>query len=153
MLAKLYRDGEGVTRSDEAAAKWVRQAAEQGVLEAQLEAARICQEGRGVPTNLAEAIRWYRAASEQGDVESLLQMANLFKEGPTADPTEAAECLRLAVEHGHAGAKLALARMLIKGDGVKKDVREALRLYRQAGDAGQADGYVEIAKLCLPEMM
>ena len=58
------------------AAVWYRNAADQGLAEAQLRLAECYEKGQGVPKDMDEAIRWYRKAAEQGnkDAEKRLEV-------------------------------------------------------------------------------
>ena len=65
-LARLYVHGEGVEANDAEAAKWIRQAAEQEVPEAQLDLAHFYLHGRGVPEDYVLAYVWFNRASSNG---------------------------------------------------------------------------------------
>ena len=64
--ALKYQYGEGVAQSDAEAAKWFRQAADQGHVDAQYQMGILCQKGWGVARNEEEARRWFRQAAAQG---------------------------------------------------------------------------------------
>ena len=54
-------------REDDAeAVRWYRQAADQGLAEAQFNLGWMYYKGRGVRQDYAEAVRWYRQAAAQG---------------------------------------------------------------------------------------
>lgn len=70
LLGLAYERGDGVTRDDREALRWIRLAAEQGVADAQLQLGRRHLQGRGVPQDDAEARRWLELAARQGQAEA-----------------------------------------------------------------------------------
>jgi len=65
-LAWMYANGEGVPKSRDEAAKWIRKAAEQGKAETQYMLGEAYANGYGVPEDDAEAVKWFRKAAAQG---------------------------------------------------------------------------------------
>ena len=65
-LGSMYLHGQGVTRDDREAAKWLRMAAEQGDEYSQYSLGIMYHDGQGVPLDYKEALRWSRMAAEQG---------------------------------------------------------------------------------------
>jgi len=72
--------------------RWIRKAAEQGDVRAQMELAEWVDE--------AEKMRWYRLASEQGDARASERLGELCEWGEDSDPREAVRWYRIAVEQG-----------------------------------------------------
>jgi hypothetical protein len=65
-LGMMYETGEGVPRDYAAAAKWYRQAADQGLPQAEQRLGDLLLNGRGVSQDYAEAVRWLSKAAAQG---------------------------------------------------------------------------------------
>jgi len=65
-LGMMYETGEGVPRDYAAAAKWYRQAADQGLPQAEQRLGNLLLNGRGVSQDYAEAVRWLSKAAAQG---------------------------------------------------------------------------------------
>lgn len=66
----LY-EGEGGARNRPEGLRWMRRAAERGLVNAQYNVARIHESGaEGVPVNLTEALQWYLIAARSGDGEA-----------------------------------------------------------------------------------
>jgi hypothetical protein len=63
----MYQNGQGVAQDDVEAARWYRNAADQGEAAAQSGLGIMYQNGQGVPQDDAEAMKWYRKAADQGD--------------------------------------------------------------------------------------
>ncbi len=103
-LGAAYDNGIGVPRDVEAAIHWYRQAAEQGVAEAQFNLAHILVDE---DISAARAAKWMAKAAAQGMVEAEFLMGVIFAEGlgVARDDTEARRWLQKAIEHGHAEAE------------------------------------------------
>jgi TPR repeat protein len=65
-LARMYKNGEGVTLDYAEAVKWYIKAADQGNEFAQTNLGLMYYSGRGVTEDDAEAVKWFRKAAEQG---------------------------------------------------------------------------------------
>lgn len=63
-LAFAYRTGRGVTRDDQQAYHWYRQAALRGVPEAQFQLGLMAELGQGAPADAEEAAYWYGLATD-----------------------------------------------------------------------------------------
>jgi TPR repeat protein len=61
-----YAQGLGVRVNDSQAAKWLRQAAEQGECLAQNQLGLFYAQGKGTAQNLDEAMKWFKKAADQG---------------------------------------------------------------------------------------
>ena len=62
----MYGNGQGVAQDDSAAMKWLRMAADQGVVQAQCRLGVMYHLGQGVPQNTSQALRWLHKAQAQG---------------------------------------------------------------------------------------
>lgn len=74
-LSELYSRGKGVEVSHVKAVYWARQAAERGLVEAQLSIGQHYWFGGFVPRDLAEGLKWLCAAYKggEGDVAGMLE--------------------------------------------------------------------------------
>ena len=63
----MYVNGRGVRQDDAEAVRWYRQAAAQGVVNAQYNLGVMYKNGRGVRQDLALAQEWYGKACDNGD--------------------------------------------------------------------------------------
>jgi hypothetical protein len=78
-LGLMYVKGEGVPRSDEEGAKWLRRAANQGLAVAQNKLGTMYEFGRGVPQDPVSAYMWYVLAAARGDAASAGQCDAIAK--------------------------------------------------------------------------
>ena len=121
---------------------FVKQCAELGVPEAQLDLATMCATGKGVPKDEAEAVKWTRTAAEQGDANAQAQLFGLFYAGDMGvqkDQAEAVRWCRKAAEQGNALAELNMGLFYARGNGVPCDLAESARWIKSAAEHGRAD--------------
>jgi hypothetical protein len=116
-LGLKYLTGDGVPQDYAEAAKWFRQAAEQGLAVAQLHLGIMHRKGMGVPRDDAEAAKWYRQAAEGGLANAQYNLGYLHEngQGVAQDFTEALHWYRKAAEQGFPDAENNLGAMYQKG--------------------------------------
>jgi TPR repeat protein len=66
-LARMYYNGDGVTKDDAKAAEWYQKAAEQGNAFAQYNLGTMYDKGEGVGKDPAKAAEWWQKAAAQGN--------------------------------------------------------------------------------------
>jgi len=100
----MYAHGHGLKQDLVKAAKWYREAANQGDTEAQYNLGLMYAHGDGLKQDYAEAEKWYRKAAEQGDADAQHNLGLIYQngEGVMQDYTEAAKWYRKAAEQGDA---------------------------------------------------
>jgi TPR repeat protein len=86
-FALFLLNGEGGERDLPQAARWLKRAADLGVVDAEHNLGLLYEAGRGVEKNLAEAYRWQVIAANAGDLESRERALALE---PRLTPTERA---------------------------------------------------------------
>jgi TPR repeat protein len=79
--------GEGVDRNPAEAARWWREAADQGLSQAQFNLGVLYEQGQGVKVDYSEAAKWYELAAAQGDRNAAQRLTNLQQRNliPTAN--------------------------------------------------------------------
>jgi serine/threonine protein kinase/TPR repeat protein len=100
-LGDMYAQGMYVPQSDAEAVKWYRNAAVQGLVEAQVALARMYVTGRGVAKDPAEADKWLHKAVERADGLRLNNLAWKLVAEPSPelrDPQSAVMLAEHAVE-------------------------------------------------------
>ena len=95
------------------AVKYYRQAAEQGVAEAQVMLGYCYFKGYGVEKDAAETVRWCRSAAEQGVAGAQYCLGLCYESGygVEKDAAEAVRWYRQAAEQGDEDAKKALENL------------------------------------------
>ena len=131
-LGNLYRGG-----LDEMAVACFKQAADQGVAEAQYLLAQHLRFGKGTTVNLQESLYWYRQAANQDHVgaQSALGGVYLAGIGTVKDFPAAFEWFSKAAEKGDPAAQWNLGGMYASGGkGVKRDIQLAFAWCKKAAD-------------------
>ena len=77
----MYRTGQGVDQDAAEAAKWYRQAADQGHAQAQANLGFMYATGQGVEQNDTQAANWYRRAANQDDAQAQYNLALRYARG------------------------------------------------------------------------
>jgi uncharacterized protein len=140
-LAQLLYGGLGCPRDYVEAAKWYRQAADNGSVYSQSMLGAMYAQGEGLPQDDEEAARWFRSAAENGHNGARFALARAFLMGqgvPQSD-NDGARWMIAAAENGHAEAQWFLAIMYDEGTGVPQDHKFA---YAWA-DVAVANGITE----------
>lgn len=139
LLAELLARGLGVKRDQAAAAKWYREAALQGIPEAEFQYALLLLEGIHFPKDRAEALRLMRKAANAGNRLAQFNAAQMIvqeKKG-SAGLTEALPYFRKAAEAGLPDAQYALSQLILNGAaGLAPDEDEAVRWMTAAAHQG-----------------
>jgi TPR repeat protein len=101
-IARMLREGEGVTKDIAASLEWYGKAIDAGNAYAPRQLAEMYRKGWGVKKDSATALRYYRLAAERGFVEAYADVAAMYEAGDGArkDATEAYFHYRLAREAG-----------------------------------------------------
>lgn len=78
LLGTVYATVNLPSHDAEKSAYWMRKAAEQGDIDAQVRAGYLFREGEGVPKDLPESVRWFRAAADRGNQIAEVQLALMY---------------------------------------------------------------------------
>jgi len=133
-LGLCYYEGNGVEQSYKEAVKWYRQSAEQGYSYGE-HCLGVCYErGEGVPQSDTEAAKWYLSAAKKGNMYSMYNLA-LFYEN-NGDTSKAFEIFMELANKGVPDAQCNVADYYRQGVGVEKNMKEAIKWYKQAASNG-----------------
>ena len=116
----------------------VRHAHDEGVPQAETEAARHHDEGQGAATKASDSA--YRLAADQGIAAAQFDLGVKYRDGQgvAQDDAEAVRWFRLAADQGDGDAQRVLGFMSVNSRGVPQDDTEAIRRFRLAADQGDA---------------
>lgn len=116
LLGVLYSTGHGVPKDGSQAARWLRQAAEQGYAPAYGPLASMYYTGEGTPKDERQAFVWFRKAAEAGQAEYQYVLGHMYHEGQgvAVDNIEAYAWLHLAAAAGSKGTKGVAGAMALK---------------------------------------
>ena len=129
-LAKMYREGKGVSKNYKTAVKWFGLSAEQGNALAQYHLGVAYSFGLGVVPNYEIALKWYTSSAEQGNTFAQHHLSLLYYFGngvpqdtvyaymwanlASADGFEMAEQLHQVLEEQMSLSQIDEARSLVK---------------------------------------
>lgn len=124
-LGALYETGEAGTRDLTQAANWYRRAADQGSAPARVNLARLLLDGSIPAEGPGAAEVLLRAAVAQGNPAAARLLA---KQVEATDSTEARRLYQTAADAGDRQATVALAEMMMAGQGGPRDLTAAKAL-------------------------
>ncbi|MDI2091736.1 SEL1-like repeat protein [Commensalibacter oyaizuii] len=156
-LGMMYEQGHGVEQDINQAFEYYQKSANQGDAEAQFRLGVLYNDGYGVDVDDEEvdfdygtAVRWYKKAAHQNHVMAQWFLGDMYHAGlgVEQDFNIAFELFDKAAEQ--ANIFFLLAKQYDEGDGVPKDVLQAVKNYQQAQqrlpDWHFIKGYHEITK-------
>jgi hypothetical protein len=148
-LANAYLQSKGVPLDYGEAMHWMKDAAEYGNRQAQVNLGSMYRDGQGTLQNYGEAMYWYRKAADRGSAVAEWMIGRLYFDGKgvTRDFTEAATWFRKADGEGLPVAQWDLGMMYYRGYGVSKDVATARAWLQKAADRGYAPAKEMLARL------
>ncbi len=114
----------------------LREAANQGIPEAQVELAELYRQGIGCVRDLADVFRWQLEAARQGLKSQFLPVAQAYRDGTAVaeDAVQEFYWLSRAADYGDAESTLDVAMCFMNGHGVEQDrVETFIRLKRLSG--------------------
>jgi len=154
-LGDTYHYGWGVKKDEEEAIRWYKLAAAGKNPAAQFAMGQAYAEGRGVKQDYKAAFDMYEKAAEQDYAPAQDSLGNIYffgQYGVEPDKTTAIEWYRKAVKLGNVEAEYSLAEALHNGDGVVKDDKEAIILYRDAVAKGNSSANIRLEEIEGSEM-
>ena len=145
----MYKSGTGCEQDAAEAARWLRRAAEQGVVQAQTDLAMMIYTGQGVVQDFQEAVAWLLKAAQNNDAMAQFSLGYMYRKGqglPQSD-TESIKWYRLAAEQGHHAAQNNLGFAYLNGLGTAQNLDEAMSWYHRAAVKGDADAQLSLTTL------
>lgn len=138
-VGEAYEEGLGARVNIAEAAKWYRQAALAGVLDAQYRLALIVEKGaKGVKPDQNAALKLLQAAANKGHAQSQWAFGQHLHQGQglPKDDKLAALWVHKAAEQGLAVAQNDYATMLLHGWGVERNLDGAFKWFSKGADQG-----------------
>ena len=140
-VASRFAEGSGVPPSNEEEARWLEQAARQGLAPAQFRLGGLYEKGIGVAKDLLRASDLYLAAAQKGNAKAMHNLAVLYAEGVSGTPDykSAALWFREAADRGVRDSQYNLAVLYARGAGVEQNYAEAYKWFMLAANQGDMD--------------
>jgi TPR repeat protein len=147
-LGMCYRDGHGVDVSLEEALVWFKRSGEAGLILGKLillrQARVLCQGGSGVAQNVRAGFAIFeeisKMSSDMTHGEVFFRLGEIYRSGSLdggrrPDFVKARECHERGFRNGYPDAGIALANMLLEGEGGGQDVARALDILQRVVDS------------------
>ncbi|MGC1463106.1 MAG: tetratricopeptide repeat protein [Terracidiphilus sp.] len=146
-LGKQYEHALGVAQDNTQAVLWLRKAAEQGNIAAQVELGVVFDN----MLDYAQAFTWYSKAAEQGNARAQYNLGLCYLNGESVnkDMARALDLFRKAANQGDAIAQHELGVMYQDGVGVQRDYTQAANYFRESADQGIAESQYGLGFLYL----
>ena len=148
-LGNMYYSGLGVAQNDEKAIKWLRLAAEAGIIEAQYTLGCLYNFGRRPDDKKAK--KWYSLAAEAGHIEARHDLGARYWLGPDKDIAqnhdEAKKWWRERAEAGDIKAQYKMGMMYLRGRGHFQDSAKAAKWFRLAAEAGHTEAQCHLGEM------
>ncbi len=144
---KLGFKDENRDESNVLAAKWLEQAAANGLPEAAYELAMKHFFAEDGEEHKPKAFALVKQAAEAGYTEAQTQLGYMYEQGygVELDMAAAAEWYKAAAANADMCAQVHLAMLYERGAGVAKDEEKAFRLYQEAAESGYPPGEYYLA--------
>jgi SEL1 protein len=141
----------GVHRDHSKALTWLLKAVEKSDPRSMELLGEIYARGYGVERNYSRAYEWFLEAARKKHYSALNGIGYLYVKGEgVADGknhTMAKEYFRRAAEAGDSHGHYNLGVLYLEGMGVKKDVKEACKLFLIAANKGHPKAFYQLAKM------
>ena len=140
-VGQAYELGQGVKVSAVDAAKWYREAALAGNLDAQFRLAKLVNSGaKGLKADKAATLKLLQAAAQKGHAPSQNLYGTMLEngDGVPKDLKAAASWFNKSAKQGFAEGQNNYGIMLLKGLGVERNLDEAFTWFKNAADQNYA---------------
>ena len=142
IFAELFSKGMYYEKDERKAMRCLMRADELGDAEAAYQLGKRYRLGIGTAENEKYAIRYFFRASDRGHMGATYQLASIFFS--TGRPEEGAEALKRCFDGGIEEAGYDYAMCLLYGDGVRQDVRRAVRLLEGLAASGDEEARAKL---------
>ena len=147
-LAKLILDSASSTPKEiSQAVEWLTKLAETGSQYAQYALGKLYRDGGPMECNTVQAVIWFSQAAEQGHEYAMYALGKLNLQ--TGNASAACRWFEKAANLGNQFAQYQLGKLLLQGDGVSKDVEEAVRQFTASAEQGNQFAQYALGKLYL----
>lgn len=147
--------GQGVDTNTTEGLNWIQKAADAGNAQAWYVLGVVYSNGIGVELDMPKSIEYYRKGAEVGDADCQVAMGMIYQAGEripggvATDPAEAVKWYGMAADQGQLEGIYHLATMNARGQGIEKNEKEGVKLYRKGAELGSADCVLALGRCYL----
>lgn len=141
-LGKKYYKGDGIEQDYKTAFSLFESSAQQGYVRAMYYVSICLAKGQGAEVNMTDSIKWCKRGANAGHSRCQYRLALLYAhcydvDNNSADPvepniTKAIEWCLKSAQNGYPIAQFELAQHYLAGNGVEKDVKQAVMWLQKA---------------------
>ncbi|MBL1276715.1 MAG: sel1 repeat family protein [Ectothiorhodospiraceae bacterium] len=170
-LGLMYLQGEGVKKDNKSGLSLLSESSQQGYYLASHRLGKIYMKGDVAKADPANAIKYITLAANKGYSPSQYLLGSLYQSGQQGVKKNHKTALKwygLAADQGHKTAKLTLAKLssemikspelsasaayenglnFLKGRGVSRDYKQAVKWFSQSAEQGYADAQYNLGEL------
>ena len=147
-LAKLSLNSASSTPEEiSQAVEWLTKLAEAGSQYAQYALGKLYRDGGPMEPNAVQSVIWFSQAAEQGHEYAMYALGKLNLQAGNA--SAACRWFEKAANLGNQFAQYQLGKLLLQGDGVSKDVEEAVRQFTASAEQRNQFAQYALGKLYL----
>lgn len=127
----------------------LKQRANQGNVESQLQLAFMYASGDGVDSDLEQAFLWFTKAAEQGNVDAQFYLGVMYFEGDgiNQDSQAAFKWFSLAAEQGDANAQCGLGMLYHEGQGTEQNFEQAFNWFTKSATQDNSDAQFNLGSM------
>ncbi|GJJ80486.1 tetratricopeptide repeat protein [Pasteurella canis] len=129
-LGILYARGQGVEQDFEKAYWWFSEAAEKGSIKAINNLAVFYLQGNSVKKDIQHSIKLFEKTANSGSQDAMMVLGQIY-ENELKQLSNAFKWFKKAAEAGNHDAQYRLAMMYEKGEGTKKNKKQAVYWYQK----------------------
>ncbi len=129
-LGILYARGQGVAQDFEKAYWWFSEAAEKGSIKAINNLAVFYLQGNSVKKDIQHSIKLFEKTANSGSLDAMMVLGQIY-ENELKQLANAFKWFKKAAEAGNHDAQYRVAMMYEKGEGTKKNKKQAVYWYQK----------------------
>lgn len=146
LLGLKYYNGDNIEKDFNKASSLIKEAAENGIIKAEIDLSRIYERGIGVEKNYTLAFEWMNKAAQDGSTEAMNNVGVYYDYGigVTRDPQKSIEYYKKSADLGNDSAMYNLGIALFYGEEITKDEKKALFWIERSADMGNIEAITSL---------
>jgi len=135
-VAVMYLTGKGCEKNLQEAFNYLKKAADQSHIDAQVYLAGLYFNGKGCDKSLQQAFNYLKKAVDQGYLKAQSMIGRMYFKGEGCERNlqEAFKYYKKAADQGDSLAQYEVATMYFNGLGCERNLQEAFKYYKKAAD-------------------
>jgi ABC-2 type transport system ATP-binding protein len=144
-LARMYKEGIKVGADPATACEWMKKAADNRHIQAQVEYADMLFDGEGTEQDIVTATWYYQTAADKGNNDARMKVSALMGNEKDDDRVEILKLFKELAERGNPLSEHRYADLLFKTAWNNEDRKEALKWFLISADKGNINSKSQVA--------